>query len=157
VKFSTEADGVTIYNAPLGYKQKTRVRSGGAETTQGYATCTGYIPVKPGDVIRVNPGSGPYSGFANGSVGSAINVSDVSFTNIGQIVGNTTGSGIFGPGAAYAAYNSSSVVQKDNYWQWTVPPSGSKVAFIRVTGGTGSDYNGTSHSALIVTINEETE
>ena len=31
VKFSTEADGVTIYNGGLGYKNGYRVRSGGAE------------------------------------------------------------------------------------------------------------------------------
>lgn len=157
VKYSTEADGVTIYNGGLGYKDGYRVRSGGAETTQAHATCTGYIRVKGGDIIRVSAGRGIYSGFVDGGVSSAINVYDASFTNLGQIVGNSPGSGIFGPGAAYAAYNSKSVVQKDNYWQWTVPPSGSKVTWIRVTGGTGSDYSGASHSELIVTINEEIE
>lgn len=165
VKYSTEADGVTIYNsvgegATPGYKQKTRVRSGGGETGHGNATCTGYIKVNPGDIVRVDAGGGYYSVFVNGGVGSAINVftelSGKPGENIGQIVGNSEGGyGIFATGAAYAAYGGRSVVQKDNYWQWTVPPGDSKVAFIRVTGGTGINYDGTSHNKLIVTINEE--
>ena len=53
VKYSTTNDGKTIYNNGLGYKNNTRLNSSAAETGQsGYVTF-GYIPAKPGDIVRV--------------------------------------------------------------------------------------------------------
>ena len=53
VKFSTEADGKTIFNGGLGYKNNTRLNSSAVEVgLDGYTVC-GYIPAKAGDVIRV--------------------------------------------------------------------------------------------------------
>ena len=39
VPLSTEADGVTIYNGGLGYKNGYRIRSGGAEGATGVGSC----------------------------------------------------------------------------------------------------------------------
>lgn len=53
VRYSTEADGKTIYNGGLGYKNNTRLNSSAADVGKdGYAT-VGYIPVKAGDLIRL--------------------------------------------------------------------------------------------------------
>lgn len=144
---STEADGKTIYNGGLGYKNGYRIRSGGAEATQDGASCTGLIPVKGGDVVRL-------SGYnaAAASVSNAINASNGSFTNIGQIVGNSSsgGYGIFATGEPYQSYGRGSIIEeRTGVWKWIVPPAASGVAYIRVTGYT---YDG---SEMIVTVNEE--
>lgn len=53
VSSSTEADGKTIYNGGLGYKNNTRLNSSAVEVTlSGYVVC-GYIPAKAGDTVRV--------------------------------------------------------------------------------------------------------
>ena len=54
VPFSTEADGVTIYNGGLGYKEGYRLSSSGAEKTQAGSVVTGFIPAKRGDVILMS-------------------------------------------------------------------------------------------------------
>jgi hypothetical protein len=146
VPFSINADG-TIYNNGLGYKDGYRVRSGGAETTQPSATITGYIKVSAGDIIRISG-----CNFNEKSVNAAINASDSSFTNIGQLVGNSVGYGIFG--GEYYDYSMHSVVEeKTGVWRWIVPPAESGVAYIRITAGS---YQATPTGAdLIVTINEE--
>ena len=46
VPYSTEADGITIYNDGLGYKEGYRLSSSGAEKTQSNSVTTGYIPSK---------------------------------------------------------------------------------------------------------------
>lgn len=53
VPLSTEADGKTIYNGGLGYKNGYRLSSSGAEKTQSGSVVTGFIPAKRGDVIRM--------------------------------------------------------------------------------------------------------
>ena len=53
VPLSTEEDGVSIYNGGLGYKEGYRLSSSGAEKTQTGSTATGFIPAKPGDVVRM--------------------------------------------------------------------------------------------------------
>ena len=146
VPFSINADG-TIYNS-TGYKDGYRVRSGGGEAAANRTTCTGFIKVSPGDIIRI---SGCNFGYAANT--NAINVSDSSFTNIGQFTMLPANYGIFA--GNYAAYNSTSVVEeKTGVWKWIVPPADSGVAYIRVTGynSTVSTYPGEN---LTVTINEE--
>lgn len=154
VPTSTEADGVSIYNGGLGYKQGWRVRSGGTEAENTYSTITGYIPAKAGDCIRVG---GVIRSFVDGGVGNAINVyTSLSSEAIGQIVGNSaSGYGIFIADGSHYGQGSQKVVQKDDYWQWTIPPNAG-INYIRVTGFTRND-NQPIHSELIVTINEEIE
>jgi hypothetical protein len=146
VPLSTEADGTTIYNNGLGYKDGYRVRSSGAETTSEIASCTGYIPVKGEDIIRL-------SGYnvALAHVGNAINVFDGALNNLGQVVANraNSGYGIFEK-TAYASYCWNSIVENPTgVYTWIVPPDTS-IAYMRVTG-----YTGSVGSKMIVTINEE--
>lgn len=141
VKFSTESDGVTIYNGGLGYKSGYRVRSGGAEAAMGSASCTGYIPVKGGDVVRLSGYDAAYANTEN-----AINVYDSSKTNLGQAARNGS-YGVFN--TTCSAYTWASVKEDPTgVWIWTVPPN-ANIAFIRVTGYT------TDGSKMIVTRNEE--
>lgn len=150
VRRSINADG-TIYNNGLGYKNGYRVRSGGAETTAGTASATGYIKVNGGDIIRISG-----CNFATKSTDNAINVSDSNFVNLGQLVGNSsTGHGIFYDD--YSAYGYPSVVEeKTGVWKWVVPPAASGIAYIRVTAATTTyaalEPDG---STMVVTINEE--
>lgn len=53
VQYSTEDDGVTIYNGGLGYKNGYRLSSSGSESSSGVSTVTGFIPAKAGDIIRI--------------------------------------------------------------------------------------------------------
>lgn len=144
VTCSTESDGVTIYNGGLGYKNGYRIRSGGAEGAMTTGSCTGFIPVKGGDVIRLSGWD-----FSVSTTNNAINVSNAAFANIGQLTAQPARYGIFFDGS-YNAYDYSSVVQeKTGVWKWVVPPSASGVAYIRVSGYTVGDG-----SKMIVTINE---
>lgn len=146
VKYSTESDGTTIYNNGKGYKVGYRVRSGGAEIESARSTITGYIKVTGGDVIRVSGAD-----FLVASTENAINVSDASFTNLGQIVGNTSpGYGIFETNANLSSYGGWASVVEESYsiYKWIVP-SNVGIEYIRVTGKT------TNGSSLIVTVNEE--
>ena len=149
VRKSINADG-TIYNGGLGYKDGYRIRSGGAETTAASGTCTGYIKVNGGDVIRISG-----CNFGLSAAENAINASDSSFTNIGQVVRNNDGYGIFASSAAYHDYSRQSIVEeKTGVWKWVVPPAASNVAYIRITGRAVT-YGAPQGVDLIVTINEE--
>ena len=53
MKYSTESDGVTIYNGGLGYKNGYRLSSSGGESTNTKDTVTGFMPVKGGETIRI--------------------------------------------------------------------------------------------------------
>lgn len=141
VSFSINADG-TIYNNGLGYKQGYRVRSGGQEGAANYATCTGYIPVKAGDVVRLSGYDVKYTSNSN-----VINVSDASFTNLGQISANSSwSSGCFKGNS----YNWNAVIlEKTGVYYWIVP-DGHNIAYIRVTG-----YGATIGDDMIITVNEE--
>lgn len=152
VPLSTTEDGKTIYNGGLGYKNGYRVRSGGGEGTQARGTCTGFIPVNSGDVVRISG-----CDFLTASNGNAINSADSSFTNIGQFTMLPAGYGIYlsyGNPTYYYDYGPSSVVEEsDGIWKWVVPPAGSGVSYIRISG-----YNNTGKepgSNLIVTVNEK--
>lgn len=149
VPFSTESDGKTIYNGGLGYKNGYRVRSGGAETAHNNAACTGFIPVKGGDVVRI---SGWTRYTDSGNAANAINAANSSFTNIGQVSNGNYG--IFASGGGYAAYDKSTIEDGANgISKWVVPPSASGVAYIRVSAY--NPYDGAPGEKLIVTINEE--
>lgn len=65
VPYSLSSDGKTIYNT-TGYKDGYRLSSSGSEKTQTDSVLTGFIPAKPGDVIRmkgVRWGSAQSSGY----------------------------------------------------------------------------------------------
>jgi hypothetical protein len=87
-QYSVESDGKTIYNGGLGHKMGYRIRSGGAEAENENTVCTGYIPLKQGDTLRISPA------FSGENVTNAINFADGSFGNLGQITDSGTGYGI---------------------------------------------------------------
>lgn len=153
VTLSINADG-TIYNNGLGYKNGYRVRSGGAEIAQDISACTGFIPVKGGDVIRIY-GWTRYQYPNNSS--NAINVANSSFANIGQI--GSSSYGIFASGGGYTNYDMKTIEDgADGVSKWIVPPDESGVTYIRVSGYNDKEPNRYNvGSYLIVTINEEIE
>lgn len=148
VPYSTEADGVTIYNGGLGYKNGYRVRSGGAEGASTYAACTGFIPCQPGQTIRVMDASG--ESISTASTNCAINFSDASRTNLGQIVGNSTG---YGTCAGIGKLGDIVTFHSNNMWEYTVPSTIGDVAYVRLTVTIGNV--GSTAANLIVTIDEE--
>lgn len=152
VKYSTEADGVTIYNGGLGYKDGYRVRSGGAEGEHESASCTGFIPFRKGDVLRI------YPQFLGLNTQNAINYVNASFQNIGQCTG-TGGYGICSGGNASqfrptTDENGISVLH-------LVTNLADDVAYIRVTNqiAYASPYKPliTTGAEMVITVNEEIE
>lgn len=81
VKYSTEADGVTIYNGGLGCMYGYRMNSSGAVKEAAGANHTGYIPMTFGDVIRAK-GTGT---SVVGSNGHYFTVYDESFTRLATV------------------------------------------------------------------------
>lgn len=143
---SIDTDG-SIYNGGLGYKQGYRIRSGGAEAATSYVSCTGFIKVDPGDVVRISGCE-----FSAASNGNAINVSDANFTNLGQFTMQPVAYGILA--SSYSDYNASSVVEESmGVWRWIVPPAESGVAYIRLTCYDGLYAAGPTD--MVLTINEE--
>ena len=144
VPISINADG-TIYNG-IGYKNGYRIRSGGEEQAFGGASCTGYIKVKPNDVIRI-------SGFniKNSSyTANVINISDSEFVNLGQWSANYAGGYGNLAGTAYA--KAEAMIEEGNgVYKWVIPPADfCETAYIRVSGVTNGDG-----SVMIVTVNVE--
>ena len=151
VRYSTEADGKTIYNGGLGYKDGYRVRSGGAEAENDVATCTGYIPFKYGDILRMQPM------FSGVNIRNALNFYDSGFNNLGQY--NDSGS-MYGIclkdktawGKIASKSNLCSVIDISGV------SNGSNIAYVRVTHSVGNYHTSImvqTGAQLIVTVNEE--
>lgn len=144
VPLSTEADGKTIYNGGLGYKNGYRVRSGGAEAASDIAVCTGYTPFTKNDKLYIDPP------FTNQNTNNAINFYDGSYTNLGQITDSGTGYGIcagqvnafkttLGDGVSILDLSNNTVSGVEN------------IAFVRIT----NDYYQAHGAEMIITKNEE--
>lgn len=145
VRYSINADG-TIYNNGLGYKPGYRVRSGGAEDVAN-GVCTGFIPVKSGQVVRISGCK-----FSVTRKENSINVADSAYSNIGQFTMQPAHYGVISNNIP--EYGAASVVEEvAGVWKWVVPPIG-EIAFIRVTGLAEADHEAVG-AALIVTIDEE--
>lgn len=149
VPISINADG-TIYNGGLGYKNGYRVRSGGAEAAQDTAICTGFIPFKAGDTLRIYPALG-----TNYNTTACINFSDGSFTNLGQ--SNQSGSdGVqYGICAGKQAYFVPTIIDGVSVLALDpAAPSASDIKYIRITHDKSDIGNGVN---MIVTVNEKIE
>ena len=143
VPFSTEADGVTIYNNGLGYKDGYRVRSGGEEAESTSGTATGFIPIKRGDIVRI------YPAFENYNTNNAINFADMNFVNLGQITDTGQAYGICaGKTSTYftSVINNMSVLNYTDSMDQTI-------AYVRITNLL---YKIDSGSEMIVNIEETT-
>lgn len=150
VPLSTEADGKTIYNGGLGYKDGYRVRSGGAEGEASSGSCIGFIPIKPGDVVRLSGWD-----FSHNANENAINVADKNFTNIGQFTMLPARYGVMAYTYNGQYYVADSVIQeKTGVWKWVCPPN-ADIAFMRVSAYGSYPVNNKLGSKMIVTVNEE--
>lgn len=136
---SIDAD-YNVYNG-VGYKNGYRIRSGGAEVENSGASCTGYIRVTDGDVVRISGWN-----FSALSSANSINVSDISFLNLGQV---TTQPAYYGVLTA----TNSPITESDGVYTYVIPPE-LGIAYIRVTGFSETDAYGPG-SSMIVTVNEE--
>lgn len=138
VRYSINQDG-TVYNNGQGYKIGYRVRSGGAEGEDNYAVCTGFIPLKNGDTLRISP---PFSGI---NAENAINFYKSDFTVFGQIT--DTGAVYGSCTSAYktTVINGVSSLTLDSRHNDTI-------AYVRITHHTTDTSNGAN---FIITINQE--
>ena len=147
VKFSTEADGVTIYNNGLGYKDGYRVRSSGAEGALDTASCTGYIPFTKSDKLYIYP---PFFGKNNDN---AITFFDASFTCLGHITDSGSAYGICSGNVAMfktTVVDGVSVLDLSD-----VTASGvENIAYVRVTNYINASA-GIIGADMIITKNEE--
>lgn len=148
VLYSTEADGVTIYNGGLGYKNGYRVRSGGEESATTNASCTGYIPVKGGDIVNLYGWK-----FEGSSSGNSINVYNAALGTLGQASTNGDYGTVFTTYKDHAIYaNGGLPKDSKGVYTWIVPPSASGIVYIRISGYDAT--NGAPGQKMIVTINE---
>ena len=149
VKFSTEADGITIYNNGLGYKDGWRVRSGGAEATNSYSSITGYIPYVKGDKLYI------YPPFVGGNTDNTINFYNSTFGHLGQITDSGAGYGICNNAVTLyktQVINGVSVLDISN----APSTDAEKIAYVRI--GNRIKNEGAvikSGSEMIITKNEE--
>ena len=142
VPISINPDG-TIYNG-VGYKNNTRVRSGGAEAANEESVCSGFMPFKIGDTLRI------YPTFDGGNVNNAINFADTNFTNLGQITDSGARYGICASGNKTFK---TTVVDGVSTLTLTEEHYGSSdIAYIRVTHKNYMTNNGAN---LVVAVNQE--
>lgn len=137
---STDTSG-NLYNG-IGYKDGYRVRSGGAEEATTGMSCTGFIKVQDGDIIRLSGWD-----FTINSNGNAINVVDADYNNIGQFTMLGASYGIL----LENGYGRDDVIlESSGIWRIELPTN-LGIEYIRVTGQVGE----ATGAAMIVTINEE--
>lgn len=151
VPISIDADG-SIYNG-CGYKEGYRIRSGGAESSYSGAVCTGFIPFRQGDILRI------YPAFTGRNTDNAINFADSSFANLGQVTNVGACYGICATDTAiWQAVDSE--VDGVTVIDISAATNAAEVAYIRVTNIYGEANDGeesaiASGAELIVTVNEE--
>lgn len=137
VPTAIDTDG-SIYNG-CGYKDGYRVSSSGSiKTADSTSTCTGYIKINGGDIVRVSGIT-----WAGGNYGSskAIAFFDESFGWLGTAT--------YQSGGYYGICTESSLTYTQTEGITTfVTPANTEIAYV-VISGVGSGAN------MIVTINEE--
>ena len=147
VPLSTEADGVTIYNNELGYKDEYRIRSGGDDSISTGCSCTGFIPFVKGDKLYI------YPAFTGQNTSNAINFADKTFTNLGQVTDSGSGYGICAVNGIAVGktevVNGVSVLDISNI----TAPGFENIAFVRIT----NDSSQAIGAEMIITKNEEIE
>jgi hypothetical protein len=140
---STDADG-NIYNG-VGYKDGWRVKYDTGEETDDnkYFTVSGFIPVTPGDVVRIY-GVDWYTGTNDAQ---AIVGYDENFAYVGAVYGlmKIAGSNI--------AADDGMVVLNESDFQLTTRPWRAELAYVRVCA---TRFTAPQEGAnMIVTVNEE--
>ena len=149
VPFSTEADGETIFNGGLGYQNGIRLSSSGETKEHVNSTVSGYIPVKPGDVIRI-------VGIDWGSfnTNNYMCVYDDAFNYLGAAYGRFK---TYGSSATFV-HDECSVLNEHDALIKLAPIGHSnaapKIAYIRVSS-VGYNVSPQDGANMIITVNEE--
>lgn len=137
-RYSTDADGKTIYNGGLGYKNGYRLSSSGGESASVYNAVTGFIPASGGDVVRIKG----YTWYDTASSTNYFNAYDSGF--VFKYAANSRG-----------GYQSSKLI-KSMYLDGDVSVveinDNVDIAYIRISVYNSSKPDGAN---LIITINEE--
>lgn len=145
VKYSTESDGVTIYNGGLGCMYGFRMNSSGDVKEQAYANHTGYIPMKFGDVIRAKGSTGIV-----GSNGHYFTIYDETFTRLATTTMTNT--------MAASYYSATYTQQADGLYMLTIDTGNAgatalskiqKAKYFRIS------FSDCKTEGFIVTVNEE--
>ena len=147
VKYSTESDGVTIYNGGLGYKDGYRIRSGGAESESSNTTITGFIPFKQGDILRIIPA------FSGENTKNAINFFAGS-TNFGQV---THSGSLYGSCTNANGWSQANIFSEEDdvtVLDISKVTNGDGITHVRITHFINSGVLD-SGSGISVTVNEE--
>lgn len=147
VFISIGTDG-NVYNA-VGYKNGYRIRSGGAEDTNGSSCCTGFIPCKAGDVIRFRFASGAKIWTDNTNYTTTMNFSDSGKSNLGQFTSQPAYYGIFS-----GTSEVNNVKKVNEAWEYTVTDN-ANICFVRFSVPYTAENNWLGGADLIVTVNEE--
>ena len=147
-RYSLEADGKTIYNNGLGYKLRTRVRSGGAEGEQSNGICTGFIPFKVGETLRISPAL-----VTNMATTACINFSNGSFTNLGQSNQSGDGGVQYGICSGNQQYFVPTIIDGVSVLTLSAnAPKASEINYVRITH---IGYEEEDAKKIIITVNEE--
>lgn len=137
IPISTDESG-NVYNG-LGYKDRARISSSGAESTLDGAFLTGFIPVKAGDTVYLQSGLLDPSWGSAGSANSRLYESD-----------KTTTTNSFNPSIIESASALENVITDSSGYviQFSIKSSATTTAYMRLTlKGTGAN--------AVVTVNEE--
>lgn len=145
VKYSTESDGVTIYNGGLGCMYGFRMNSSGDVKEQTGANHTGYIPMTFGDVIRAKGSTG-----AVGSSGHYFTIYDETFARLASTTMSNATNANF--------YSATYVQQADGRYMATIDTGKAgatalsniqKAKYFRIS------FSNCKTEDFIVTVNEE--
>ena len=150
VPLSTEADGETIYNGGLGYKDNIRLSSTSIEKTDNgeNTTITGYIPFTQNDKLYI------YPAFVGGNTANTVNFYNGNYEHLGQVTDSGAYSGFCNGSFKTTLVNEISVLDISG----VIVSGVENVAFVRVGNLiAGSKAIITSGSEMIITKNEEIE
>ena len=146
VPSSIDTDG-SVFNG-TGYKEGYRLSSSGAEQTQDESVLTGYIPAKPGDVVRM---AGATWGTTVEDGYCYIGFFDESFVKLATVNRFKTAgyNGVSSVSGAVDAESSSILTDSNGVTTFDIVfTSAVDFAYIRISA-TGNGEN------MIVTVNEE--
>lgn len=133
-----------------GYQNGLRLSSSGVTKTHNFSTVTGFIPVKPGDVIRI-VGVKWYHHSSN-----YVCAYDSSFNHLTNLYDEfkTTSSSVAFDGNGCSVLNETDAIVKIG--DSTFSEAAKNIAYIRVSSvGTNPDPEAQDGANMIVTVNEE--
>ena len=144
VKYSIDTNG-NIFNG-TGYMNRYRIRSSGELGEYDYASATGYIPVKAGDIIYLTETLDPTFDFTFSDNGNCIHYAGDGFASLGSFTGKKSYYGICNA--------SNSIVTKNGTIFSVTVPNNDSIKYVRISM-MGKNIDGRHGAYMIVTVNEE--